>query len=102
MEEFNLLDYLFKLRYFLLYLIIINLISFYIMWLDKRKAQRKEWRISEKTFFISAALGGSIGSIIGMWTFHHKTKHWYFVWGMPAILFCQILIFMYAYLSAWS
>lgn len=99
MEAFNILIYLSKIKYFILYLVILNFISFYIMWLDKRKARKKEWRISEKTLFISAALGGSIGSILGMWTFHHKTKHWYFVLGMPAILICQILIFLCIYLS---
>ncbi len=93
MKEFSALIYSSKTKYFILYLIVLNIISFYIMWLDKRKARRKEWRISEKTLFISAAFGGSIGAILGMWTFHHKTKHWYFVWGMPAILICQILIF---------
>ena len=59
---------------------------------DKRRARRDAWRIKERTLFLSALLGGSLGAILGMRAFHHKTKHWYFVWGMPLILFAQVLI----------
>lgn len=74
------------------YLVIINLISFCLMGLDKSKARRHVWRIPEKTLFGFAVLGGSVGAILGMHWFHHKTKHWYFVWGMPAILLIQIVL----------
>ncbi|MCD8037845.1 MAG: DUF1294 domain-containing protein [Lachnospiraceae bacterium] len=71
------------------YLIIMNLTGFAMMGIDKRKAVKKLWRIPEYTFFVIALIGGSIGSIIGMRVFHHKTRHWYFVCGMPAILILQ-------------
>ena len=72
------------------YLTVMNLIGFAIMGIDKKRAVKKLWRIPESTLFIIALIGGSIGSIIGMYFFHHKTRHWYFVYGMPAILFAQI------------
>lgn len=74
----------------LLYLIIVNLAGFLQMGADKRKAIRNAWRIPEARLFLCALLGGSLGSILGMYVFHHKTKHWYFVWGMPAILILQL------------
>lgn len=60
------------------------------MGIDKSRAKKRLWRIPESTLFVVAIIGGSIGSIIGMKKFHHKTKHWYFVYGMPAILIIQI------------
>lgn len=78
--------------YFIIYLLIINIIGFMSMYLDKRRAIRKQYRIPEKTLFLIALIGGSIGSIAGMETFRHKTKHWYFKWGMPFILVCQIVV----------
>lgn len=71
------------------------------MGIDKSRAKRQKWRISEKTLFASALLGGSIGAILGMRMFHHKTKHWYFVWGMPLILLMQLALAaaLYYYLS---
>lgn len=75
------------------YLIAINLVSFLLMRCDKRRAKRQgARRIPEKTLFLSALLGGSIGAISGMQVFRHKTKHWYFVWGMPLILIVQIVL----------
>ena len=74
----------------ILYLLIINAAAFLLMLADKHKARKKLWRIPESTLFIIALIGGSIGSIIGMKVFHHKTRHWYFVYGMPAILLLQI------------
>lgn len=76
----------------IVYLIVINIIGFFIMGIDKRKAIRHAYRIPEATLFLIALIGGSIGSILGMHLFRHKTKHWYFVYGMPAILILQILI----------
>lgn len=73
------------------YLAMMNLIGFAIMGIDKRRAVKKLWRIPESTLFIIALIGGSIGSIIGMQVFHHKTRHWYFVYGMPAILLLQVV-----------
>lgn len=74
------------------YLIIVNLIGFALMGIDKYKAKKRAFRIPEATLFIVAIIGGSIGSIIGMYAFRHKTRHWYFVYGMPAILILQILL----------
>lgn len=73
------------------YLALINILGFAIMGIDKSRAARRHWRIPESTLFIIALIGGSIGSILGMKVFHHKTRHWYFVFGMPAILILQII-----------
>ena len=79
----------------LLYLLIVNALGFLLMLVDKRKAQKNLWRIPEATLFLMAAIGGSIGSIAGMYKFRHKTRHWYFVIGMPAILIAQLaLVFL--------
>ena len=75
----------------IVYLLLINIAAFALFGADKKKARRGDWRISEKALFLSAVLGGSLGALIGMWLFHHKTKHWYFVIGIPAILVLQII-----------
>ena len=81
-------------RYLLCYLILANLAALLLMGLDKSRARRHRWRIPERTLFLSAVLGGSAGSIAGMWLFRHKTRHWYFVLGMPAILALQVAAFL--------
>ena len=73
-------------------LVVMNLIGYISMWSDKRRAITGKYRISEKTLFSIALLGGSIGSILGMNQFRHKTKHWYFKYGMPLILMIQIIL----------
>ena len=83
------------LKYILLYVLIINLTGFFLMGMDKRRARKNLWRIPEKTLFITAILGGSIGSIIGMRHFRHKTKHTSFVIGMPCILVFQIAVILF-------
>ena len=77
----------------LIYLIGINLAGFIIMGVDKKRAIRGAWRISEASLFFTALLGGSLGCILGMQHFRHKTKHWYFKYGMPAILVVLVLLF---------
>ena len=72
------------------YIICMNIIGVAVMGIDKNKAKKKAWRIPEKTLFLVSLLGGSIGTWAGMYIFRHKTKHWYFVIGMPLILFAQI------------
>lgn len=75
------------------YLAVVNLIDFILMGVDKKKAIRGAWRIPEATLFLFALIGGSLGGILGMHFFHHKTKHWYFKWGMPAILALQLVLY---------
>lgn len=72
-----------------IYFSIINLAGFAIMGIDKRKARKRAFRIPEATLFVVALMGGSMGSLFGMYTFRHKTRKWKFVWGMPAILALQ-------------
>lgn len=74
------------------YFALVNLMAFALMGIDKRKAIKGAFRIPEATLFIIAIIGGSIGSIVGMYTFRHKTRHFKFVYGMPAILIIQILL----------
>lgn len=81
------------------YLLFINLTAFILMGADKRRARMHRWRIPEKTLFLAALLGGSPGAIAGMYTFRHKTRHWYFVVGMPLILLLQAGLVLY--ISGW-
>lgn len=73
------------------YLTVINLIGFVVMGVDKKRAVRRAWRISEASLFGIALLGGALGCMLGMQFFRHKTKHWYFKYGMPAIFAVQVL-----------
>ena len=82
-------------KYLLIYLGIINLVGFFAMFLDKQKAKRNKWRIPEKTLFLLAVIGGSLGTTLGMHMFRHKTKHWYFKFGMPFIMTVQIILMIY-------
>ena len=79
----------------ILYLIAINLIGFCMMGVDKRKARRGKWRVKEASLFLPAVIGGSLGSWLGMYVFRHKTKHWYFVVGMPLILVLQVIVVLF-------
>jgi len=79
------------------YFVIVNIAGFMSMGIDKAKAIHNKWRIPEKTLFIIAMIGGSIGSIMGMQMFRHKTKHNKFTIGMPAILFVQITLILIVY-----
>jgi uncharacterized membrane protein YsdA (DUF1294 family) len=81
--------------FLIIYFVIINIVGFAIMGIDKRKAIKRAFRIPEATLFIVALIGGSVGSILGMQVFRHKTRHWYFVFGMPAILAIQIALFIF-------
>lgn len=78
----------------ILYAIAVNVASLIVMGVDKRKAIKRAWRIPESTLFVLAIIGGSVGSIIGMHLFHHKTRHWYFLYGMPVILALQIILIL--------
>lgn len=79
-------------KYVLLYLLIINAVGFLLMLVDKYKAKKKLWRIPEATLMGVAAIGGSIGSLIGMYTVRHKTKHLKFTIGIPLILAVQVVL----------
>lgn len=76
-----------------IYLAVMNVAAFVMMGADKRRARKGRWRIPEKALFAAALAGGSVGAILGMQIFRHKTRHWYFVWGMPAILALQLVLF---------
>ncbi|WP_342756808.1 DUF1294 domain-containing protein [Kineothrix sedimenti] len=78
----------------LVYFAAVNITGLCLMGLDKYKAKKQAWRIPESTLFIMAIIGGSIGCILGMYAFRHKTRHWYFVYGMPAILLLQIALIL--------
>ena len=79
-------------RYVLYYLTLANLVGLVLMGADKSKARRHRWRIPERVLFLSAILGGSLGATVGMWLFRHKTRHWYFKWGFPALLVIQLAL----------
>lgn len=79
----------------IIYLLILNLLGFLFMFIDKKRAKKNEWRISESTLFGVALLGGSVGAIIGIYLFRHKTKKMQFIIGMPTILILQIILIIY-------
>ena len=84
-----------SMKYFLLYLLLINAVGFALMLIDKWKAKHNRWRIKEATLMTVAALGGSVGSLLGMYTVRHKTKHLKFTVGIPLILVAQIALAIY-------
>lgn len=86
------MEQVFSVKNIVIYLIIINVIAFLAMSIDKRKAQKNKRRIPEKTLFTLVALGGGIGGILGMYLFRHKTKKTRFVIGFPSILIFEVLI----------
>lgn len=77
------------------YLVIINLISLVMMAVDKSKAKYKKWRISEKILLIIAIIGGSVGVLLGIYVFRHKTRKLKFTLGVPIILLLQLLLLLY-------
>lgn len=81
-----------EIRFVLGYLFLLSLIGFLLMGIDKWKAKKGRWRISEKTLFLAALLGGSAGACLGMYAFRHKTKHWYFKYGFPTIFLIQLVL----------
>lgn len=86
---------IFTLKNAIIYLLVINIIGFLAMWIDKRKAERGSWRIKEKTLFMITLLGGGAGTISGMYVFRHKTQKAGFVIGFPAILILEIATIVY-------
>lgn len=86
---------IFTLKNIIIYLSVINIVTFLIMWYDKHEAKIGDWRVSEKALFGFCLFGGSIGGILGMYVFRHKTQKWYFKIGFPLILICQIALIIY-------
>lgn len=78
-----------------IYIIVINVIGFFAMGIDKFKAQRGSWRIPEKTLFTITLLGGGLGTTIGMYLFRHKTKKMRFTVGFPVIFLTEVVLVMY-------
>lgn len=79
-------------KYLLIYLLIMNALGFLLMLADKRRARKNRWRVPERTLMTVAALGGSMGSLLGMYTFRHKTRHKKFTLGIPALLVAQVAL----------
>ena len=75
-----------------IYLVVINIVALALYGADKRRAKKHAWRVSEKSLFLIALAGGSAGALLGMLLFRHKTKHWYFVIGIPLILALQVYL----------
>ncbi len=87
------------LLWLVIYLVVVNLLGFSMMGIDKSRARRRAWRIPEAHLIIVALIGGSVGAILGMWLFRHKTRHWYFAYGLPIILVLQIAVVIALILS---
>ena len=83
----------------LIYLLFINLVAFYLYGNDKRRAKKGRWRIPENTLLLIALIGGSIGALLGMKVFRHKTKHWKFKILVPLFLILQVALAVYLYLK---
>lgn len=90
---------IFTLKNIIIYLVVVNLIGFATMGIDKYKAKNMKWRIPEKTFFLITLFGGGIGTIAGMYVFRHKTKKKYFTVGLPAIAIVEVVCVLYLWLA---
>lgn len=88
---------IFEIKNIVIYLVVINILGFLAMYLDKQKAKKGSWRIQEKTLFMLTVLGGGIGTLTGMYVFRHKTKKLNFVIGIPVILIAEILLVIVSY-----
>ncbi len=93
------LEEIFSTQNILIYLLIVNIFGFFIMWLDKHKAKKGAWRIPEKTLFVVTALGGGIGTTVGMYAFRHKTQKLNFVIGFPFITILEIIGIIWYFFS---
>ena len=81
----------------LIYLVVINVVTFFMYGIDKWKAKKSRWRISEATLLMMAIIGGSIGAWLGMKVWHHKTLHKKFKYGVPLILITQLALILWIY-----
>lgn len=89
------MENIFTVQNIIIYFVIINILGFLIMYIDKQKAKKGKWRIPEKTLFIITGLGGGIGTIAGMYIFRHKTQKVAFVIGFPLITILEIIAVIY-------
>ena len=87
-----------ELKIVLIYMAVVSCMGFVAMGIDKIKAKRNAWRIPEKTLLGFAVIGGGVGVWLGMEVFRHKTKHWYFKYGVPAICILEIIAVGYFFL----
>ena len=86
----------------LFYLLCVNGAGFLLMGLDKRRAKKNAWRIPERTLFLPVIFGGALGGVAGMRLFRHKTRHWSFRLGMPAILILQVVgLLLWSWRGVW-
>ncbi len=88
------MEEIFSIKNIFIYLLLVNIIGFLAMWIDKRKAEKGSWRTPENTLLWITVLGGGIGTIAGMYTFRHKTKKAKFVYGFPIILVLEIALIL--------
>ncbi len=79
----------------LAYILLISIVAFAAMGIDKKKAEKHKWRVPEKVLFLFVILGGGVGGILGMQVFRHKTKHWYFAVGFPLIAVIEYAAIIY-------
>lgn len=82
------------------YLVAINIVVFFVYGIDKLKAKRNRWRIPESTLLLLAVIGGSVGALLGMKVWHHKTMHKKFIYGIPLIIAVQILFLNYLFFTS--
>ena len=78
-----------------IYLVCINIVTFTLYGIDKRRAIKQRWRIPERTLLLLPLIGGSVGGLLGMAVFRHKTRHWYFRIGLPVMFFAQAALAVY-------
>lgn len=86
---------IFSIKNIIIYFVVVNFLSILMFFIDKKKAEKNLWRISEKALILVSILGGSVGALIGMYTFKHKTKKLKFTVGIPVILILQIVLIIY-------
>ncbi len=82
-------------KLFWIYILVINVVTFFIYGLDKLKAKKSLWRVRESSLLLLAALGGSVGAYLGMKVWHHKTLHKKFKYGVPALLLLHLVLLLY-------
>ena len=80
-----------------IYFLAINIVLFVVMGVDKYRAIRRRWRIPEAMLFILALVGGACGGTVGMYSFRHKTKHWYFAVFFPLLALAQLALYFFVY-----